>query len=65
MQKTDANLVPQVSTPHRCATKQLIMSVAQFNDGSEYRRVLGMQLSAKMLQLQMHSCLNVQGEKNG
>lgn len=51
MQKTDANLVLQ--------SQQLIMSVAQLNDGSEYRRVLGMQLSAKMLQLQMHSRLNV------
>ena len=41
------------------------MSVAQLNDGSEYRRVLGLQLSAKMLQLQLFSSLNVQGEKDG
>jgi hypothetical protein len=45
--------------------QQLIMSVVQLNDASEHRRVLGMQLSAEMLQLQMRSCLKVQGEKNG
>ncbi len=57
MQKTDSNVVPQC--------QQLIMSVAQLTDASEHRRVLGMQLSAEMLQLQMRSCLKVQGEKNG
>ncbi len=57
MQKTDSNLVPQC--------QQLMMSAAQLKDGSERRRVLGMQHSGKILQLQMHSALNVQGENNG
>ena len=57
MQRTDLNLVPQC--------QQLIMSAPQLKDGSECRRVLGMQHSGKILQLQMDSALNVQGENNG
>ncbi len=57
MQKTDSNIVPQ--------SQDLIMSAAQLKDGCEHRKVLGMQLNAKTLQLQMHSSLNLQGENNG